>query len=458
MANIFKPKYGEGHKVVIKDKIGLNKVRNDIGALVSKSVYVISPGKTVFELVKTKARQKNPKHIVYLSKDKSGESMFMKKLGSSLLYEFRGAKSVIQGMFDHAGDGKSSKSETNIKTECKEVVSLILMEGKLKNNKNLSYDEVESMLPRKLKTFFHEDYFISAQKQIKAWLSKESGRFKGAGYIYERQLDNVTNKIYKNALQLSKLNKDNWNPGDIWIVKKNADLSKYEKASNIKQINKMLVEDYNNQNCVGISLKQVNPNQNARINYINLSATKKSEAKFDFGFNQCDFTGDTFKNAIIYTKSGFGVRMGFKASTENFGVYLEGRFKGAGSQVGGMDAKQIPGEIEKRYGYTIRKGGIPDLKKEEPLALEEMKKIFKRHPARSISNQLSSYDEFLKVYDKSPKFQKQRLCRIVSFMYPWMELAFDNGGDKEFKDLMNWSYSLAKKETDIGGFYVFLGP
>jgi len=312
MANIFKPKYGEGHKVVIKDKIGLNKVRNDIGALVSKSVYVISPGKTVFELVKTKARQKNPKHIVYLSKDKSGESMFMKKLGSSLLYEFRGAKSVIQGMFDHAGDGKSSKSETNIKTECKEVVSLILMEGKLKNNKNLSYDEVESMLPRKLKTFFHEDYFISAQKQIKAWLSKESGRFKGAGYIYERQLDNVTNKIYKNALQLSKLNKDNWNPGDIWIVKKNADLSKYEKASNIKQINKMLVEDYNNQNCVGISLKQVNPNQNARINYINLSATKKSEAKFDFGFNQCDFTGDTFKNAIIYTKSGFGVRMGLK--------------------------------------------------------------------------------------------------------------------------------------------------
>jgi len=73
-----------------------------------------------------------------------------------------------------------------------------------------------------------------------------------------------------------------------------------------------------------------------------------------------------------------------------------------------MDAKQIPGEIEKRYGYTIRKGGTPDLKKEEPLALEEMKKIFKRHPAHSISNQLSSYDEFLSYIDDVKKSQDMK--------------------------------------------------
>ena len=55
---------------------------------------------------------------------------------------------------------------------------------------------------------------------MKAWLSKETGRFKGAGYTYERQLDDVTKKIYKNALDFSGLSKDNWNPGDIWIVKR----------------------------------------------------------------------------------------------------------------------------------------------------------------------------------------------------------------------------------------------
>jgi len=62
------------------------------------------------------------------------------------------------------------------------------------------------------------------------------------------------------------------------------------------------------------------------------------------------------------------------------------------------------------------------------------------------------------LYDKAPLFQKQRFCRISSFMYPYLELSFDKGDDKEFKDLMSWSYSLAKKETDVGGFYIFLGP
>src|SRR5210317_2571296 len=141
MANILKSKYGDGHKVIIKDRTGLGKIRNDITSLVSKSTYGIVVGKTVFELIKTKSKQKNPKHTIYLSKDTKGENVFMKRFNSSITYLFVGPKSVIQGMFDHAGDGKSSKSETNIKTECKEVVSLILMEGKLKNNKNLSYDE-----------------------------------------------------------------------------------------------------------------------------------------------------------------------------------------------------------------------------------------------------------------------------------------------------------------------------
>jgi len=458
MANILKAKYGDGHKVLIKDRPGLTKVRSDIPTIVSKSVYGITPGKTVFELVKSKGKIKKPNFIILLSKDGKGEIMFMKKFNSSILYSFVGSKSVIQGMFDHAGDGKSSKSETNDKTELKELVSLCVMEQKLKYNKDVDYDFVDTCIPTRLKKLFTEEYLDSAKKQLKLWLSKESGRFKGNNYVFERQLDNLTKDVYKNALELSKLQKDNWNPGDIWIVNKKMNFEKYKTASNIQQINKQLVEDYKKENLVGISLKAILKNQTGRIDYINLSPTKSREVTFDFNFTNCDFTGDTFKNAIIYSKSGFGVRMGFKASTDNFGVYLEGRFKGAGSQVGGMDAKQIPDEMKKRYNYDIRKGGTPDLKKEEPLALKEMQQIFKRHRASDISNTLTSYNNFLDVYKKAPQFQKQRLCRIVSFMYPYMELSFKKGGEREFKDLMNWSYSLAKKETGVGGFYVFLGP
>jgi len=246
MANILKSKYGDGHKVLIKDRSGLAKVRNDIPSLVSKPLYGIQPGKSVFELLKTKSKQKKPKHTIYLSKDSKGEQVFMKKFNSLTTYLFIGSKSVIQGMFDHAGDGKSSKSDTNDKTELKELVSLCVMEQKLKFNKDVDYDFVDTCIPTRLKKMFTEEYLDSAKKQLKLWLSKESGRFKGGSYAFERQLDNLTKDVYKNALELAKLQKDNWNPGDIWIVKKNMNFDNYTKASNIQQINKQLVEDYKN--------------------------------------------------------------------------------------------------------------------------------------------------------------------------------------------------------------------
>jgi hypothetical protein len=459
MASIFNSEYGDGHKVLIKDKTMLRKVGNSIPALVSKSTLGITPGKTVFELIKTKSKQKNPKHTIVVSPTPKGNlEAYMIKSGTSQKYLFIGAKSSLQNMFTHAGDGKSSKSDTDDKTATKELASLCVFEQKLKSGEDATYDYVYKKLPTKLKKFFNEEFFESSQKQLKLWLSKEKGRFKGQGFVFERQLDNLTKKIYKNALSLSKLHKDNWNPGDIWIVKKDLDFKVYETSTNVKQINRQLVKDYNDGKCVGISLKHLTKSQRGQINYVNLSTTKKKEVKFDFTFEECDFSAETFKNAIIYSKSGFGPRMGFKASTAGFGVYLEGRFKGAGSQVGAIDATKIPEEIKRRYNYTIRKGGTPDLKVEEPIALKEMKAMIKRHGAKKISNGLDSYKHFLELYDKAPMFQKQRFCRISSFMYPYLELSFEKGDDKEFRDLLSWSYSLAKKETDVGGLYAYIGP
>ena len=204
MANIFKDKYGDGHKVQIKDRAGLNKVKAGLGSLVGNTKYGITPGTTKFSLVKVKTKQKNPKQRIFFSD--SGLSMFMTKLPNGPLYEFIGSKSAIQGAFSHAGDGKGAndKSATNDKTELKELISMCILEEKLKNNKDVDFDFVEDCMPKRLKKYFHEDYFTSAQKQVKAWLSKETGRFKGAGYTYERQLDNVTKKIYKNLMEILK--------------------------------------------------------------------------------------------------------------------------------------------------------------------------------------------------------------------------------------------------------------
>src|SRR6056300_1488737 len=216
MASIFNPEYKDGHKVLIKDKTMLRKVGNSIPALISKSTLGITPGKTVFELIKTKSKQKNPKHTIMLSPTPKGNlEAYMLKSGTSQKYLFIGAKSSLQNMFTHAGDGKSSKSDTDDKTATKELASLCLFEEKLKRGKKTSYEYIYKKLPLKLQNFFTDEFYDSSQKQLKLWLSKEKGRFTGANFEYERQLDDLTKRIYKNALSISKLNKDNWNPGDI---------------------------------------------------------------------------------------------------------------------------------------------------------------------------------------------------------------------------------------------------
>ena len=257
MASIFNSEYGDGHKVLLKDNTMLRKVSNTVASVVNNKRFNITPGTTVFELVKTKFKQRNPKFTINVSAGQaSGNlSMYMIKSGTSQKYKFIGSKSTLQNMFTHAGDGsKSSKSDTDDKTATKELATLCVFEQKLKSGEDATYDYVYKKLPTKLKKFFNEEFFESSQKQLKLWLSKEKGRFKGQGFVFERQLDNLTKKIYKNALSLSKLHKDNWNPGDIWIVKKDLDFKVYETSTNVKQINRQLVKDYNDGNCKIIHL------------------------------------------------------------------------------------------------------------------------------------------------------------------------------------------------------------
>jgi len=444
MASILNnPSYGEGHQVILK--------KNLSGRLLTDfKEYNYISGKTIFTMTKKNA---SPKIELKLTNDKSFINFIDDK---KRIVKMFGSGSAFNSTFNHFG-GKGGKSDTNKLTEVKELISICVFEQFLRYNKKVDFEFVNKQLPVNLKEYNQKEFVDGSHKQLSLWLSKETGRFKG-NYHYERQMGNLTKGMYDNVKKLTGLQKDNWNPGDMWLIKNGFKMDKYEKNDNINDINKMLIEDYNKQNLVGISLKQINPNQAGRIDYINLSATKKKEAIFDYTFQECDFTAKTFGNAIIYSLCGFGVRMGFKAATTNYGVYLEGRFRGAGSQVGGMDAKKIPEEMIKRYNYTIRKGGVPNLKIEEPIALKELEKIYKRHRPELISNGIKNYKDALRLYKAAPDFQKGRLCRIVSFMYPYLELSFAKGGMKEFKDLMNWSFHLSKKETAFGGFYIFLGP
>lgn len=465
MANIFKDKYGTGHKVRLKNNTGLNAAGANVASIIRKEG--IAP-ESVFELYKGRTIT-NLKYDIDLKtkQTRSPEVMLMKKSGT--LYRFTGSKNTLEKMFEHAGDGtKASKSDTNKKTECQELVTLHLFEAKLKHQIKADYDYIEDRLPKPLKQFFNEEYYHSAQAQLALFEKKYPKGFRGANFIFELQLaSDVTKKIYNTATKLAKLPKDNWNPADMWIVAKDLDYTIYEEGKTIDEINAQLIKDYKAKKLVGISLKLIQKNQKGVCEVVNLDPKKEMVTDLDLSFSQNAFSGRTkpkdptsmnvFRNSICETKSGFAVRLGYKAGNDltNFGVFAEGRFKDAGAQVGAVDAKALPIEIKRRYGYDVRKGGIPDLKTEEKIGLKEIKECYDKQGRKvSVSPDIQTYKEFKKVYDDATDPEKRGAIRIASLMYVFLVLAQQKKG--EFEDFMKWNYLTAKKITGKGGLYVLL--
>ena len=464
MANIFKDKYGTGHKVAVKDRQGLTSAGANVASILRKEN--VNPG-DIFELYKEKSIT-NLKHDIDLTRSGTPMVILMKD-SKKRLYRFTGAKSTLESMFEHAGDGtKASKSDTNKKTECQELVTLHLFEAKLKHQIKADYDYIEDRLPKPLKQFFNEEYYHSAQAQLALFEKKYPTGFRGANFIFELQLaSDVTKKIYNTATKLAKLPKDNWNPADMWIVAKDLDYTIYEEGKTIDEINAQLIKDYKAKKLVGISLKLIQKNQKGICEVVNLDPKKEMVTDLDLSFSQNAFSGRTkpkdptsmnvFRNSICETKSGFAVRLGYKAGNDltNFGVFAEGRFKDAGAQVGAVDAKALPIEIKRRYGYDVRKGGIPDLKTEEKIGLKEIKECYDKQGRKvSVSPDIQTYKEFKKVYDDATDPEKRGAIRIASLMYVFLVLAQQKKG--EFEDFMKWNYLTAKKITGKGGLYVLL--
>ena len=440
MANILNnPSYGEGHQVILKENLSGRLV-------IDFKKYNYISGKTIFTMTKKTA---SPKIELALTNDKSFINFIDDK---KRIVKMFGSGSAFNSTFNHIGS-KGGKSDTNKLTEVKELISICVFEQFLRYNKKVDYEFVNKFLPINLRGFNQQEYVNGAHLQLNTWLKNESGKFKG-NYSYERQMFNLTKGMYDNVKKLTGLQKDNWNPGDMWLIKNGFKMDKYEKSGNISDINKMLIDDYNKQNLVGISLKQILPKQSPSYKKINLDNKKKLETEYDFTFDYCDLS-NTFNNAIIYTKSGFAIRMGYKASSTNYNVYLEGRFKQAGVQTGAVDAKKFPEEVLKRYNYNLRKVGEPNHIVESIIALKEYKKMFSLHGANKMANKINSVKELENLYDKSEIFVKKRFCKLSSFMYPFLVSAFDK---KDFINFMEWNYHTSKKETSLGGFYIYLGP
>ena len=432
-------KYGEGHKVVLKPKLS-----NKLAVEMRKNGYKL--GSSIFTITKKKVK---PKIELDLSESKTFEYFVD---SSNRIVQFYGSDMAFHNTFNHHGKGAGGKSETKVRTETKEIISMCVIREALEKGKKYNDDQAYDCLPKPLKQYYEDIYLSSAEAQLKAFrgfISKTLKKTGLSGYIYERQQENLTKGLYKKAAQLSGLQADNWNPADIWLIKKGKSMNRMLEARSIGELNVRLREAFKKAELIGVSLKQVEAGRQGQVEIINMG--KKQDVDKDFTFDTMQIT-ETFANATFFTKSLFGVRISYKSGV-SLSVSLEGKNKNEAKFLGGIDAKAYPKYVFETYGYKLRNGSDVELSRDEPLAMKEMREVFNKYPAAKLSATIKNFDEIKALYKRMDEYNKKRFCNITSYIYSFLILP---NTKQKFFDHMEWSFLTAKKISKEGGVYVLL--
>lgn len=420
-------KYGEGHQIVLKDK---DKLSSKISEKFKEKGY---GNGAVFSITNVK---KKPQVSIDLE---NGKSEILLKDSNNKLVSLIGSPSSINGCFNHYS--ANAKSDTKILTETKEIISMMIFQAYFENNKTLTEDQILKTLPSQYAQRYDTTYYDSAIKQL-AELKKY---VKKGGYTYERQGQDKTAKLYTQARFLTGLANDNWNPADVWMISKSLKpFPPFPDIRNVAELNDYIDKGFKDKTIIPISLKNVTGDKSVS-EVVSSAGAKKID--LDLSFAKVDLS-DTFNNFIIQTKSGFAVRVGFKASASTLNVSIEGRMIGAGYQMGAVDAKAYAEYSFDENAYFTRSGtGMV-----KPIHMEkakvELKEIIKKYPR--FSNTIGSYKDAIALFDKGNELTKQRFANLISYMYSFLIVP------KNFKKHMEFCYYSSKKISDKSSTYLLL--
>lgn len=428
-------KYGEDHQIVLKSS---DKISAVAGSKFTSLGYKL--GESVFSITKT-AKQKDISKVIELA---AGTATIYLKDDKKKVVLVKGSDSSINNCFNHFSE--NSKSDTGKLTELKELVSMYMFRAAFESNKILTEDQVITLLQNHstLKGLYDSLYYESAKKQ-----TAEIKRFLGAvkGFTYERQAQDKTADLYKVGRDLSKKSNDNWNPADVWMIKSNFDMKTLTSAKSIDELNTKIAEAYKKKLLIPISLKQVEGNQRAAVEVIDPANAMSQKLDYDMSFLKVDLS-DTYANFIIQTKSGFAVRCGFKASATTLNVSLEGRFIGAGYQLGAVDAKQYSPHVKKEYQYDVR-SGVGVTTQDYTKAKAELKSMFSSYPR--LSNTIKDYKQAEAIFNKADKLTKDRFANLISYLYSFLMAPKTPA---KFKDNMKFCYFSSKKISTDSCLYI----
>lgn len=437
------PRYGPGHEVVLKSKLPAI----DLAAFAQ---YGYKPDVSVFQIARSVPK---PSVVIDLGKGLTGGKVFelFLKDKSNKIVSVVGTKNKLDSIFNHFSS--TSKSETTNLTKLKEEISMGVFSEYLVNRRKA--DEIQAVnLAAKLgmSRLYQSVYYNSAIKQLEAVKGKFDTSKK---YTFERQGENKTKWLYSTARKLGGItSNDNWNPADVWIISSNIKSFKdlfppnFEDPlfGSIEMLNDKLATLIKNKEIYPISLKQVTGDKAVVENISFEKMNKRTDLNFSFSEVQIP---KTFKNFILYTKSGFGVRVGYKASATTLDVSVEGRFKTAGFQEGAVSAKDLRNYIRKMTNYyELRSGNFTLNKRIEDQALDELANFAGKYP------QFIDFKEALEFYKNASELEKKRLINLVSYLYAFTVEPIGFGDD--FENLMKYCYYSSKKISTKSSNYILI--
>lgn len=423
-------KYGEGHQVILKDR---SKLTSSTATLYSSNGY--QAGKSIFSVT---LNPKNVDNTLEYAGPGTKKNVFLKDAAGKVI-QLIGSASVIDKTFNHYST--NAKSNTNLLTEIKENISMWIFEGWFTTNKVLSEDDITAKLGVNQK-YYQTYYYESSVKQLHE-LKKyiPVGRHR---YDYERQGGTHTEKLYRVARLLTGKTSDNWNPADVWMIRSGFDMSPLYEASDFKMLNGLLADAYYKKDVIPISLKNVTT-QTATSSVVDPAKLLSQKVDLDFSFEKVNLS-DTFANFIVETKSGFAVRVGFKAKADTLNVSLEGRMTNAAYQLGGIDAADYRKEALEAHNYTLRSGNVSPGDSDK--AKRELQEITFKYPR--FSNTIENYDQAIQLFNAGDKLIQDRFCNLISYLYSILIKTTD------FKAHMRYCYFMSKKITNKSGLYLIL--
>ena len=430
MASIINnPKYGEGHQLVLKDKLSGSTAT-------SFRQMGYEPGKSIFKITLKKTPQPTKSFKV---SEGNKSILFFDKNNKKIILE--GSESGINGIFNHYS--ANAKSKTGLLTQIKETFSLEIFKNYFELNKTLKEEQAIELVSKTIsvaKQNYDSVYYTSAIKQLdelKKYVKKKN-------YTYERQGGDRTKELYTVARKLTNKLNDNWNPGDVWMIQKNFDMKPLLQSKTASELNAKLTEAFNKKDILPISLKQVEQPK-AKSSIIDPSNMMNQKLDLDLKFDRVDLS-ETFNNFIVITKSGFAIRCGFKASATTLNVSLEGRFIGAGFQTGAVDAKVYTKEVKETHNFDLRSSEVN--KNDYNVAKKELKQMFDKY--NRLSNTIDNYNTAIKLFDKGNKLVKDRFANLMSYMYSFLIIP------KKFEEHMKFCYFTSKKITTDSSIYLII--